>query len=125
MLDALQNYLSGILVVIGAAFTLVATIGLLRLPDIYSRMHSASKVGTVGSGAVLIALAIHSQDLATVMRALAGVAFFLLTAPVAAHLLAKASYSAGYRLWEGSVRDDMGTAIQSADRRRADKTKSI
>ena len=117
MLDALQNYISGILLIIGAAFTLVATIGLIRLPDIYSRMHSASKVGTVGSGAMLIALAVHSDDLATVMRALAGVAFFLLTAPVAAHLLAKASYSAGYRLWEGSVRDDMTSADTGADHR--------
>jgi multicomponent Na+:H+ antiporter subunit G len=125
MLEALQNYVSGILIVIGAAFTLVATIGLIRLPDIYSRMHSASKVGTVGSGAVLIALAVHSQDLATVMRALAGVTFFLLTAPVAAHLLAKASYSAGYRLWEGSVRDDMSAADERRDRREADNTKSI
>lgn len=115
MLDALQNYISGILLIIGAAFTLVATIGLIRLPDIYSRMHSASKVGTVGSGAMLIALAVHSDDLATVMRALAGVAFFLLTAPVAAHLLAKASYSAGYRLWEGSVQDDMTSADVGAD----------
>jgi multicomponent Na+:H+ antiporter subunit G len=125
MLEALQNYVSGILIVIGAAFTLVATIGLIRLPDIYSRMHSASKVGTVGSGAVLIALAVHSQDLATVMRALAGVTFFLLTAPVAAHLLAKASYSAGYPLWEGSVRDDMSAADERSDRREADNTKSI
>ena len=117
MLDALQNYISGILLIIGAAFTLVATLGLIRLPDIYSRMHSASKVGTVGSGAMLIALAVHSDDLATIMRALAGVAFVLLTAPVAAHLLAKASYSAGYRLWEGSVQDDMPPAEPGADHR--------
>lgn len=115
MVDALQNYISGILLILGAAFTLVATIGLIRLPDIYSRMHSASKVGTVGSGAMLIALAVHSDDLATVMRALAGVAFFLLTAPVAAHLLAKASYSAGYRLWEGSVQDEMPPPDTGAD----------
>jgi multicomponent Na+:H+ antiporter subunit G len=114
MIDMLQNYVAGILIVIGASFTLVATIGLIRLPDIYSRMHAASKVGTVGSGAVLIALAVHAGDLATIMRALAAVAFFLLTAPVAAHLLAKASYSAGYRLWEGSVQDDMGAADEIA-----------
>lgn len=107
MIEMLQNYISAILMVIGAGFTLVATIGIIRLPDIYSRMHAASKVGTVGSGAMLIALAIHADDFATAMRALAGVAFFLLTAPVSAHLLAKASYAAGYRLWERSVCDDM------------------
>jgi multicomponent Na+:H+ antiporter subunit G len=109
MTEMLLNYISGILIVIGAGFTLVATIGIVRLPDIYTRMHAASKVGTVGSGAMLIALAIQSEDFATAARALAGVAFFLLTAPVSAHLLAKAAYAAGYRLWSRSVCDDMAS----------------
>jgi multicomponent Na+:H+ antiporter subunit G len=107
MIDALQNYIAGVLVVVGAAFTLVAAVGLLRLPDLYSRMHAASKAGTLGSGVMLLALAVYADEQAVTLRALAGVAFFLLTAPVSAHLLAKVSYSAGYRLWAGSVHDDM------------------
>ncbi len=107
MIDALQNYLAGILIVVGAAFTLVASIGILRLPDVYSRMHSASKVGTLGSGAMLIALAVIAADVATTTRALAGVVFFLLTAPISAHLLAKAAYTVGYPLWGKSVLDEM------------------
>ena len=47
-------------------------------------------------------------------RALAGFLFLLLTAPIAAHLLAKASYEAGYRMWSGSVRDDMKKTADSA-----------
>lgn len=107
MIAELQNYVAGILVIIGAAFALVATIGVLRLPDIYSRMHAASKAGTVGSGAMLIALAVFAEEPATALRAIAAVAFVMLTAPVSAHLLAKAAYSAGYRLWSNSVVDDM------------------
>lgn len=107
MIDALQNYVGGILIVIGAAFALVAAIGLLRLPDLYTRMHAASKAGTMGSGIMLIALAVYTDDQAVLTRSLAGVIFFLLTAPVSAHLLAKAAYAAGYRLWDGSVHDDM------------------
>lgn len=107
MIDALQNYLAGILIVIGASFTLVASIGILRLPDVYSRMHSASKVGTLGSGLMLIAIAVIAADVATTTRALAGVVFFLLTAPISAHLLAKAAYAVGYRLWDKSVLDEM------------------
>lgn len=107
MIDVVLNYATGILLIIGALFALVAALGLLRFPDVYSRMHAASKAGTLGSGVMLIALAIHSQDLATASRALAGVAFFLLTAPVSAHLLAKAAYAVGYRLWAGSVLDEM------------------
>lgn len=115
MIEALQNYVAGVLVLIGAGFALVATIGVIRLPDIYSRMHAASKAGTVGSGAMLIAIAVLAGDVATVTRALAAVAFFLLTAPVSAHLLAKASYAAGYRLWERSVQDDMASAQNGGD----------
>lgn len=107
MINELQNYIAGVLVVIGAAFTLVAAVGLLRLPDVYSRMHAASKAGTLGSGVMLLALAVYTDDHAVAMRALAGVGFFLLTAPVSAHLLAKAAYSAGYGLWRGSVHDAM------------------
>jgi len=107
MIGELQNYIAGILVMIGAGFALVATIGILRLPDIYSRMHAASKAGTVGSGAMLIALAVFADEPAATFRAIAAVAFLMLTAPVSAHLLAKAAYAVGYRLWDKSVIDDI------------------
>lgn len=109
------NVLTGALMVIGAAFTLVAAIGILRLPDLYTRMHAASKAGTLGSGLLLIALAIFAQDQAIVTRALAAVGFFLLTAPISAHLLAKAAYAAGYRLWGNSVHDDMAVSGRTAE----------
>ena len=107
MIDVIQNCIAGLLIIIGAAFVLVASLGLIRLPDVYSRMHAASKAGTLGSGVMLLALAVVAEDQATVTRALAGILFFLLTAPVSAHLLAKAAYAAGYRLWEHSVLDQM------------------
>lgn len=87
----------GVLLVVGSGFALVAALGLLRLPDVYMRMHAASKAGTLGSGLMLMALALFSVELAVATRALAGVVFFLLTAPVSAHLLAKAAYAVGYR----------------------------
>ncbi|MEO1747202.1 MAG: monovalent cation/H(+) antiporter subunit G [Pseudomonadota bacterium] len=107
MLESLALLAAGTLVLIGALFGLVAALGLWRLPDIYTRMHSASKAGTLGSGLLLIAIAVHAGDTSTVLRATAGVLFFLLTAPVSAHLLAKAAYSVGYSLDKSSVRDEM------------------
>jgi multicomponent Na+:H+ antiporter subunit G len=107
MIEALSNIVVGLMIVGGAAFSLVASIGINRFPDVYSRMHAASKAGTLGSGVILLALAVHADDTATVMRAIAGFVFLLLTAPVAAHLLAKASYEAGYKLWDRSVKDEM------------------
>ena len=114
MIGELQNYVAGLLLILGAGFALVATLGILRLPDIYSRMHAASKAGTVGSGAMLIALAVFADEPATALRAIAAVAFVMLTAPVSAHLLAKAAYSAGYRLWQNSVADDMADKIDTS-----------
>ena len=87
----------GILLVVGAMFSLIAAVGLLRLPDVYMRMHAGSKAGTLGSGVMLIALAVHAHQIDVITRALAGVVFFLLTAPVSAHLLAKAALQVGYR----------------------------
>ena len=103
-----MDFIAGILVVIGGFFALVASIGLIRFPDIYSRMHAASKAGTVGSGFMMIALAVTADDGGTSIRALAGLVFLILTAPIAAHLLARAAYKVGYKLWDGSVADEMG-----------------
>lgn len=103
----MSEIIAGLLIVIGALFALVASIGLLRLPDVYSRMHAASKAGTVGSSLMMIALAVIAADFGIAMRALAGVLFFIMTAPIAAHLLARSSYLTGYRLWQGSIADEM------------------
>lgn len=108
-----MDYIAGILVIIGGFFALVASMGLIRLPDLYSRTHAASKAGTVGSGLMMIALAVTASDTGTAIRALAGVLFFILTAPIAAHLLARAAYKVGYKLWDGSVADEMAQSKSS------------
>ncbi len=96
-MTAAIDIIVGLMLVIGALFALVASIGLLRLKDVYMRMHAASKAGTLGSGVMLLALAVYAAEVGVITRAVAGVVFFLLTAPVSAHLLAKAAYAVGYR----------------------------
>jgi multicomponent Na+:H+ antiporter subunit G len=106
-MTAAVDIITGIMLVIGSLFALVASIGLLRLKDVYMRMHAASKAGTLGSGVMLLALAVYAGDLGVVTRAVAGVVFFLLTAPVSAHLLAKAAYAVGYRPCADTRIDDL------------------
>ena len=101
-----------LLLLIGSVFALVAAVGLIRLPDLYTRMHAASKAGTLGSGVLLIALAVADGTSGTASRALMGVVFFLLTAPISAHLLARAAYAVGYRLWDKSVMDEMSGRME-------------
>jgi len=111
-MSAIVEIVTGLMLVIGASFALVASIGLIRLKDVYMRMHAASKAGTLGSGVMLLALAVHASDLAVVTRAIAGVVFFLLTAPISAHLLAKAAYAAGYRPCADTKEDALAKTVR-------------
>lgn len=85
-------YAGCVVLLLGAAFSLIAAVGVIRLPDLYTRMHAASKAGAVGGGLVLLAVALLCFDASIALRAVMGVVFLLLTTPVAAHLLARASY---------------------------------
>lgn len=95
------------MIISGSVFSLLASVGINRLPDMYCRMHAASKAGTIGSALLLIAAGLHSYDAAILARSIAGFFFVTLTAPVAAHLLARSSYKIGYELNETSVIDEM------------------
>ena len=105
MTSANLDIIAGILILFGAGFSLIAAIGLLRLPDLYTRMHAASKAGTLGSGILLLTIALESQQLDVATRAIAGVIFLLLTAPLSAHLLARAAYIVGVRPETGTTYD--------------------
>ncbi len=99
--------ITGVIMLVGAGFAVIATIGILRLPDLYTRTHAASKAGTLGSGLLLLALAVYSQELDVVTRAIAAIVFFVLTAPISSHLLARSAYLVGYRPEPSTRCDDM------------------
>jgi len=100
-----MDILAGIVVLVGAVFALAAGVGVLRMPDVYVRMHAATKAGTLGSGMMLLGVALHSGESDIVLRALAAVVFLIATAPVAAHLLGRAAYISGVPLWRGTQLD--------------------
>lgn len=95
MMEQVMQYLAAVAVLLGAVFGLLAAIGIVRLPDLYTRLHAASKAGAVGSGLILIAVALISTDGSVLLRAILGIIFLLLSTPIAAHLLARAAYKAG------------------------------
>ena len=84
-----------IVMFVGVAFCALAALGMLRFPDVYTRMHAASKAGPLGAGLVLLAAGLESGDPMVIIRCLVGVFFLLITAPVAAHLLSRAALRAG------------------------------
>jgi multicomponent Na+:H+ antiporter subunit G len=93
----ITQYISAGLLVAGGVFSLLAAVGVVRLPDLYTRMHAASKAGVVGAGLALLAAGLAAFDPAIALRAMLGICFLLLTTPVSAHLLARAAYITGIR----------------------------
>lgn len=95
------------LVAIGFGFSLSGAVGILRMPDLYSRIQCSSKTITMGAVPALVALVVgEGIDSSYASRALL-VAFLLLVVnPAASHALARAAYRAGVPMWPGAVRDE-------------------
>ncbi|MGR5132034.1 monovalent cation/H(+) antiporter subunit G [Vibrio alfacsensis] len=94
-----MDIIVGILLCLGTLFTLIASLGILRMPDLYTRMHAATKAGTVGLASLLLAVAIAIPDITVISRVIGTMLFIFITAPVAAHLLGKAMQQSGYQIW--------------------------
>lgn len=115
MISLLLTGLGCILLVLGSCFALLGAIGVLRLPDLYTRMHAASKAGAVGGGMILLAVALVSFDASIALRAVIGAVFLLLTTPVSAHLLARVSHRGGYHTQTIMFIDELGTPSTSKE----------
>lgn len=100
------SMIAALLALVGSVFALGAGLGVLRLPDIYTRMHAATKAGTLGAGLILAAAAIDLPGSGVAFRAIATIAFLLITIGVGGHLLGRAAYRTGVPLWEHSVLDE-------------------
>lgn len=104
------EWIAATLILLGCLFCLVAAVGLVRLPDTLTRMHAATKAGTLGAGMIMAAVAVFFADTGIVLRALLGLVFLYMTAPVGAHLIGRAAYRSGIRLsartWVDHLHDD-------------------
>jgi multicomponent Na+:H+ antiporter subunit G len=95
------------LLLTGATFALLAAVGLVRLPDLLTRMQAATKSGTLGVGCTVLAAAIFFGQAGIVTRGLLIIVFLFMTAPIAAHMIGRAGYFVGAELWQGTVSDDL------------------
>jgi multicomponent Na+:H+ antiporter subunit G len=91
--------IAGGLLAIGGLFTLVAGIGIFRMPDVFIRMHASTKVGTLGSGLILAGVAVHFAEPVVIFKVVLVVLFLLLTAPIGAHMIGRAALRIGVKPW--------------------------
>lgn len=96
-----------VLLVVGTGFMVLGAVGALRLPDLYMRMHAATKAPSLGAGLLLIAAAVHFADMTVTTRAAFTILFIFLTVPVAAHTLGRAAYLKRVERWQGMVVDEL------------------
>lgn len=101
--------------VTGAVFMCLAGLGILRMPDLFMRMSTATKASTLAVGFLLAAVAVKFPLLEVVSRSVAIMIFVLLTAPVAAHMIGRAAYVIGIRLWKDSIVDELCEQFQRCD----------
>lgn len=86
----------------GFFFLMVGVIGLLRLPDVYTRMHAMGKCDTLGTGMILIAMVLLIADVTNTTKLLLIAAMIVTINPVVTHLIAKTAYNRGTPMAEGS-----------------------
>ncbi|CAM3545605.1 monovalent cation/H(+) antiporter subunit G [Halomonas lysinitropha] len=101
------EFLKGGLILAGSIFMFLAALGVVRLPDLLTRMHATTKAATLGATLIMLAVALHFAQVAVVARAFGVILFIMMTAPVAAHVIGRAGYFVGSRLWEGTLKDEL------------------
>ena len=99
-IHAVTPYTQGagsVLIGIGVVFSVIGAIGLIRLPDLYARLHGAGVIDTLGAGSVLLGLVLHAGLSLTTAKLLMIAMFILITSPTSGHALSRAALYAGLR----------------------------
>lgn len=102
----MNEAIGSILIVVGLIFDFFGCLGIIRFPDVYTRLQASAKCITLGTCGILLGLFCYKGFSATGIKALLCMAFIILTAPVSAHVLARAAYRSGVKPWSGTVVDD-------------------
>ena len=111
----MSEWISSGLIIAGATLALLASIGVLRMPDVLTRMQASTKASTLGLGCLLLGLAIRNPELSFVIRAGSLATFMLLTTAVSAHVIARAAARGGAPLWKGTVVDERPPQMHGAE----------
>ena len=95
MIETVQAAVTAVLVAIGVFFITVGTIGLLRLPNVFNRMHATSKATTLGAASIFLAGTVTFGLSTAGMTSLVGIVFLFLTTPTGAHMISRSAHRMG------------------------------
>ncbi len=100
------NIIAEVLILFGCFFILISAIGMLRFPDVYTRLHASTKLVTLGGLGVFGGAALAFQPVGAWERVLLIFAFFFLTAPLSGYMIARSSYLLGLRMYTEDTSED-------------------
>lgn len=95
------------LLIAGSLFMLVAALGIIRLRDVYMRMHAITKASSLGISLYLIAMIFAKPELRTAFFSFMIILFIVFTAPIATHVIARVAHAKGIKLSQGAVMDEL------------------
>jgi multicomponent Na+:H+ antiporter subunit G len=120
----MKDLLIMILSTLGAVFILIASLGIYRMPDFYTRLSVTVKAATLGIGCILAAVAIYFPAFSVTAKVSAIIFFIFITSPVAAFLIARTAYVSGVDMWKNSVRDELKDALNKQEASTVDDEQS-
>ena len=109
-LDLAREVAAAAAMIGGTFFMLVTGLGLLRFPDVYTRMHAAGKAGTIGVALLILAPVFFfaGSEPFVSLRGVLAIVFQFITTPAATYLLAHACYATRYPIHAGTALDELG-----------------
>ncbi len=106
--NAFRPALGSALLLVGAILAVVGTVGVLRFPDFYTRLHAASVTDTAAATLAIVGMALLAPSLAVVVKLAVVWLFLFLTGPTSSHALANAAHTAGLQPMIGRLGEDEG-----------------
>lgn len=110
-----MTVVASILVSLGVALMAISAIGVLRLPDVFSRMHAASKSTSLGLTFVLVGVGLFDGSTSVIVKAALASVLLIITQPVAAHVLGRAAHRAGVSVSDETRWDDLRDRVELQD----------
>jgi multicomponent Na+:H+ antiporter subunit G len=114
------DWVSGFLLIVGAFFSFAAGLGLLRFPDLLSRLHSASKPQVLGLASVLLAVVLQYPIWGIITSAVLVMLFQMMTIPASTHMVGRAAYRTKHLKRSALYKDELAEVIEKADRTRSE-----
>jgi multicomponent Na+:H+ antiporter subunit G len=103
----IREIISALFLIAGAFFMFVAALGMLRFPDLYTRMHAASKSISLGIGCLLVGVIFHFVTFLIILKSIAIVLFIFMTMPVASHMISRVAYLRKVQIWDKTGLNEM------------------